>query len=95
MLSRRRFLTITAGVTTTALLSACVAPTAAPSTGSASGSAATGAEAVEVSYWALDGENGDDNLVRGVIKPFEEKNPDVKIAMQEIPGKATTISIKP
>jgi len=85
MLSRRGFLTLSAGVTTSVLISACVAPAAAPSTGSTSGSAAPGAEGVTVSYWALEGENGDDNLTRGVINPFQEKYPNVKIAMQEIP----------
>jgi multiple sugar transport system substrate-binding protein len=66
-------------------LSACVAPTASPSTGSAAGSAAPGAEDVTITYWALDGENTDDNLVRGVITPFEEQYSGVKVDLQEIP----------
>jgi multiple sugar transport system substrate-binding protein len=65
-----------------AFASACVAPAAAPGAGSAEEPAAEGATIV---YWALDGENGDNNLVRGVIEPFAEQRPDVKVDMQEIP----------
>ncbi len=83
MLSRRKFLTVAAGsMVGSALLAACTMPTAAPSGSTEAG--ATPEEATLV-YWALQGENGDDNLVRGVITPFEEQNPDVKIDLQEIP----------
>jgi multiple sugar transport system substrate-binding protein len=86
MLSRRRFLTLTAGyAAASALVSACVAPAAGPSTGSEGASAAPGSEGVTVTYWALDGENTDNNLTRGVVEPFQEQNPGVTIDLQEIP----------
>ncbi len=86
MLSRRRFLTMAAGVTTSALFAACVAPTAAPSTGAdSSAESAPDGEEIVVTYWALQGENTDNNLTRGVVEPFEEANPGVKIDLQEIP----------
>ena len=84
MLSRRRFLTLTAGVSASALLSACVAPVANTGAGSEA-AAAPGSEGVTLSYWALDGENSGDNLTRGLITPFSEANPDVKVEMEEIP----------
>jgi len=83
MLSRRKFLTLAAGsVVGSALISACTMPTAAPSGSTEEGAAP---EAATIVYWALQGENGDDNLVRGVITPFKEKYPDVTVDLQEIP----------
>ena len=85
MLSRRRFLTLSAGVTASALMAACVPP-APPSASTGGGeSAPVTAEDVTITYWALQGENTDDNLTRGVVVPFEEQNPGVKVDMQEIP----------
>ncbi len=81
MLSRRKFLTLTATGIAGSALAACVTPGAAPSAGT--GGAA--ADTKTVLYWALQGENEGENLTRGVIKPFEEKNPTVKINLQEIP----------
>lgn len=83
MLSRRRFLSLSAGISASAMLSACIAPAAAPSAGG--DAAAPGSEGVTISYWALQGENTDNNLVRGVIEPFEEQYPDVKVELEEIP----------
>ena len=81
MLSRRQFLTLAAGcMAGSALTAACAMPAAPASSG---GGAATAQKTVV--YWALQGENGDDNLVRGIIKPFEAKNPNVKINLQEVP----------
>jgi len=81
MLSRRQFLTLAAGcMAGSALTAACAMPAAPASSG---GGAATAKKTVV--YWALQGENGDDNLVRGIIKPFEAKNPNVKINLQEVP----------
>jgi multiple sugar transport system substrate-binding protein len=87
MLSRRKFLTLAAGVTTSAFISACVAPISPPSTGSSDSGqeAAADSEDVVVTYWALQGENTDNNLTRGVVEPFEAENPGVKIDLQEIP----------
>lgn len=84
MLSRRKFLTLTAGVSATALLAACVAPAASTSTGS-DAAAAPDSEGVTITYWALQGENTDDNLTRGVVEPFMEQNPSVKVEMEEVP----------
>lgn len=84
MLSRRKFLTIAAGCVTGSALAACTLPTGAPS-GSAREEGSAAAEGATVVYWALQGENGDDNLVRGVIQPFEEQHSDVKVDFQEIP----------
>lgn len=81
MLSRRRFLTLTAGLTASTLVSACVA--VSPSTGSQE--VAPSEQGATVTYWALQGENTDNNLVRGVIEPFEEEYPGVTIDLQEIP----------
>lgn len=83
MLSRRRFLTLTAGYASVAVLAACVAPVASPS-GSA-GEAAPAEQGVTVTYWALQGENTDNNLTRGLIEPFQEQNPGITVDMQEIP----------
>ncbi|MCX6046091.1 MAG: sugar ABC transporter substrate-binding protein [Chloroflexi bacterium] len=80
MLSRRKFLTLAAGSIAGSALAACVTPGAAPGAGTG---AAT--DTKTVLYWALQGENEGENLTRGVIKPFEEKNPTVKINLQEIP----------
>ena len=86
MLSRRRFLTLTAGyVTASALVSACVAPVASPETGTGTSDSAATSEEITVTYWALQGENTDDNLTRGVVEPFEEANPNVNIDMEEVP----------
>lgn len=85
MLSRRKFLTLTTGLTASLMVSACVAPTAAPTTSSDGGSAAPANEDVTLVYWALSGENTDNNLVRGVIEPFQEEYPGVKVDLQEIP----------
>ncbi|MBX3011296.1 MAG: sugar ABC transporter substrate-binding protein [Caldilineaceae bacterium] len=83
MLSRRKFLTLAAsGMVGSTLLAACAVPTAAPSGGSAEEATA---EETTLVYWALQGENGDDNLVRGVINPFQEQNPTIKIDLQETP----------
>ena len=82
MLSRRKFLTLAAGSIAGSALAACVAPGAAQCGGTGSGAAA---DTKTVLYWALQGENEGENLTRGVIKPFEEKNPTVKINLQEIP----------
>src|SRR5687768_12817675 len=84
MLSRRRFLLVTAGVTTSALVSACVAPTV-PGAGSAGESAAPASDEVTLVYWALEGENDGDNITRGVIEPFHEAYPGVRVELQEVP----------
>ncbi|HXF63393.1 MAG TPA: sugar ABC transporter substrate-binding protein [Caldilineaceae bacterium] len=85
MLSRRRFMTLAAGyVTASAFASACVAPVAAPSPETGA-EAAPATEEVTLVYWALQGENGDNNLVRGVIDPFHEQHPDINIDFQEVP----------
>lgn len=85
MLSRRAFLTLAAGcVAGSTLATACAMPAAAPGASSDTGAGAA-AEGATIVYWALQGENGDDNLVRGVIKPFEEQYPDVKVDFQETP----------
>jgi ABC-type glycerol-3-phosphate transport system substrate-binding protein len=85
MLSRRRFLTLTAGyVTASALVSACVAPVASP--GASSGAeAAPGTEETVLTYWALPEENDNDNLTRGLVDPFEEANPTIKVNMELVP----------
>jgi multiple sugar transport system substrate-binding protein len=84
MLSRRRFLTLSAQyLSVSALASACVAPVAAPSGGA--GGAAPAAEDVTVVYWALQGENTDQNLTRGLVEPFEEQHPGIKVDLQELP----------
>jgi multiple sugar transport system substrate-binding protein len=70
-------------VASSAFLSAC-APVAAPGATSGEGAEAA-AEGATIVYWALLGENGDDNLMRGVITPFEEQHPDIKIDFQEVP----------
>jgi multiple sugar transport system substrate-binding protein len=85
MLSRRRFLTLTGGSVTAALLAGCAVPTAPASSGSTDTESAPDTEGVTLVYWALDGENGDNNLVRGVIDPFKEARPEITIDMQEIP----------
>ena len=87
MLSRRRFLTLTAGyVTVSALASACAAPVASPSAASDSGAeAAPGTEETVLTYWALPEENDNDNLTRGLIDPFQEANPTVKVNMELVP----------
>jgi multiple sugar transport system substrate-binding protein len=82
MVSRRKFLTLAAGSMTAAALAACAAPVAVPGGDTA---AAPAAEETTLVYWALQGENGDDNLVRGVIDPFHEQHPDVRVDLQEIP----------
>jgi multiple sugar transport system substrate-binding protein len=85
MLSRRKFLTLTAGsMAAVAFVSGCAVPVAAPA-GSGETAAEPASDATTLVYWALQGENGDDNLVRGVIDPFHEQHPEVKIDMQEIP----------
>jgi len=72
------------GVAASALLSACALPAAAPS-GEAASEGAPAADGATIVYWALDGENGDNNLVRGVIDPFKEARPEITVDMQEIP----------
>ncbi|MCB0063256.1 MAG: extracellular solute-binding protein, partial [Caldilineaceae bacterium] len=84
MVSRRQFLRLTAGTLAGAALVGCT-PAVAPSGGAAETGDAGAAEGTTIVYWALQGENGDDNLVRGVINPFEEKYPDVHVDFQEIP----------
>ncbi len=84
MLSRREFLTLSAGCIAGTALAACTTvPGAAPAGNGENG--AVDAEATTIVYWALQGENGDDNLVRGVIDPFEAQYPDVKVDFQEVP----------
>jgi multiple sugar transport system substrate-binding protein len=74
---------MTAGyMAASALVSACVVPAAAP--GGAAEAGAT-AEVTTIVYWALQGENGDNNLVRGVIEPFAQARSEIKVDMQEIP----------
>src|SRR5688572_1277891 len=85
MLSRRKFLTVSAGLTATALLSACVAPVANTGSASSAESSEPGSEEITLVYWALDGENNGDNITRGVVEPFHEAYPGVKIDLQEIP----------
>lgn len=83
MVSRRKFLTLAAGsVTAAAFAAACAAPVAVPAGDTA---AAPAADVTTLVYWALQGENGDNNLVRGVIDPFHEQRPDVRVDLQEIP----------
>jgi multiple sugar transport system substrate-binding protein len=83
MLSRRKFMTMAVGsMAAAALVSACVAPAAGPAGETAAEPAAEGTTIV---YWALQGENGDNNLVRGVIDPFAEARPEIKVDLQEIP----------
>lgn len=84
MLSRRQFLTLAAGSVAGAALVACT-PAIAPGGSTAEEGAAGAAEGTTIVYWALQGENGDDNLVRGVIDPFQEQYPDVHVDLQEIP----------
>lgn len=83
MVSRRKFLTLAAGSLAATAVAACVAPPAAPSAGA--GAAEPSAAGTTLVYWALQGENGDNNLVRGVIEPFAEARPEIKIDLQEIP----------
>lgn len=83
MLSRRKFLALSAGCVAGSALAACTVPSAVPSAGESGG--AVEAEATTIVYWALQGENGDNNLVRGVIEPFEEQYTDVKVDFQEVP----------
>lgn len=83
MLSRRQFLTLAAGSLAGATLVAACTPAVAPSSSPAAG--AETAEESTIVYWALQGENGDDNLVRGVINPFQEEHADIKVDFQEIP----------
>lgn len=85
MLSRRRFLTLTAGLGTSAILAACVAPVASPGTGTDSGDTSAANEGITLTYWALQGENTDNNLTRGLVEPFQEAYPDITVDMQEIP----------
>lgn len=89
MLSRRRFLTLTAGLTATTFVAACAAPVAAPQAGqeqeSGTQDAVPDAEDVTLVYWALQGENTDNNLTRGVVEPFEADHPGVTVDLQEIP----------
>jgi multiple sugar transport system substrate-binding protein len=76
-------MTMTAGaVAASALVAACAPPVAAPAGESGAAGAAAG---TTILYWALQGENGDDNLVRGVIDPFKEARPEITVDMQEIP----------
>lgn len=83
MLSRRQFLTLAAGsLAGTTLVAACT-PVVAPSSSPGAGAETT--EGTTIVYWALQGENGDDNLMRGVINPFHEQYTDVKVDLQEIP----------
>ena len=73
-----------AGLTASALLSACVAPVATTG-GAGDTESAPGSEVVTLVYWALDGENNGDNITRGVIDPFHEAYPNVKVELEEIP----------
>ena len=93
MLSRRRFLTLSAGVTTSVLISACVAPTGAEA-GSTSGSAAPGAAGVEVSYWALEGENDGNNLTRAYSILSTKSILMSKLLCRRFLGTATMRSIR-
>lgn len=82
MVSRRTFLTLAAGSMAATVVAACAAPVAAPSGGAP---AEPAQDVTTIVYWALQGENGDNNLVRGVIDPFHEQRSDVRVDMQEVP----------